>query len=226
MTQAQREAATANALVARAQAGDALAFTELVRRYRPRIYALALAITGNAAAADDIAQDVFTKAFTVLHKFEGRSAFFTWVYRMAMNRALNERRVQSRREAREVGDDPRLELAVATDSGGDPARAAMLRERYRLLLAALDALPADLRMTVILVALQGLSHGEVAVVQKVSEGTIAWRMHEARNRLMHATQTMRVPTRLTLSGDFAATLQAHGLDAWLHGIELAPIGKA
>jgi RNA polymerase sigma-70 factor (ECF subfamily) len=182
LTRAQREAATANALVAAAKEGDAQAFDMLVKRYRKRIFALALHITGSSDTADDIAQDVFLKAYRALGQFEGRSEFFTWVYRMTVNRSLNARRDRARR-GEDTLDDPRLELAVAVDSRSNPGRAAELRQSYARLLRALDALPVDMRTTVILVCMQGMSHGEVAVVQNVSDGTIAWRMHEARRRM-------------------------------------------
>jgi RNA polymerase sigma-70 factor (ECF subfamily) len=126
MTNAEREAETATALVAQAKAGDRRAFESLVRRYRKRIFALALHITGSASEADDIAQEVFLKAFRALPQFEGRSQFFTWVYRMAVNRALNVRRDRARRGEHPI-DDPRLELAVAVDSRANPSRAAELR---------------------------------------------------------------------------------------------------
>ena len=87
MTHAEREAATATALVDAAKAGDQGAFAALVTRYRKRIFALALHITGSASEADDIAQDVFLKAYRALPEFEGRSQFFTWVYRMTVNRS-------------------------------------------------------------------------------------------------------------------------------------------
>src|SRR5678815_1411655 len=167
MTHAEREAATATALVAAAKAGDARAFEALVARYRKRIFALALHITRSASEADDIARDRFLKAYRALPEFEGRSQFFTWVYRMTVNRSLNVRRDRARR-GEDLLEDPRLELAVAVDARSDPGRAAELRQTYARLLRALDALPVDMRTTVILVSLQGLSHGEVAVVQKVS----------------------------------------------------------
>ena len=113
---------------------------------------------------------MFLKAYRALPQFEGRSQFFTWVYRMTVNRSLNVRRDRARR-GEDVLEDPRLELAVAVDARSNPGREAELRQTYARLLRALDALPADMRTTVILVSLQGLSHGEVAVVQKVSEGT-------------------------------------------------------
>jgi RNA polymerase sigma-70 factor (ECF subfamily) len=210
MTHAEREAATATALVAAAKAGDGRAFAALVARYRKRIFALALHITRSASEADDIAQDVFLKAYRALPEFEGRSQFFTWVYRMTVNRSLNVRRDRARR-GEDVVDDPRLELAIAVDARRDPAREAELRQQYARLLRALDGLPVDMRTTVILVSLQGLSHGEVAVVQKVSEGTIAWRMHEARRRLHEAMTPERVPRRRELSTELSRALLEHGL---------------
>lgn len=180
-------------LVARAKAGDDRAFGELVRRYRPRIFALALHLTGRESDADDIAQEVFLKAYKCLDAFEGRSEFFTWVYRMAVNRSLNARRDRERRGETTM-DDPRLELAVAVDAAGDPARAAELREMYTSLLDALDRLPPAMRTSVVLVALQGFSHAEAAVVQKCSEGTVAWRIHEARHRLRRALERGRPRT--------------------------------
>jgi RNA polymerase sigma-70 factor, ECF subfamily len=210
MTHAEREAATATALVAAAKAGDQRAFEALVRRYRKRIFALALHISGSSSEADDITQDVFLKAFRALAEFEGRSQFFTWVYRMTVNRALNARRDRARR-GEDTLDDPRLELAVAVDARSNPSRAAELRQTYARLLRALDALPADMRTTVILVSLQGLSHGEVAVVQAVSEGTIAWRMHEARRRLHEAMAPEKLQRKRELSADLARLLTEHGL---------------
>jgi RNA polymerase sigma-70 factor (ECF subfamily) len=189
MTHARREAATATHLVAGAKRGDPKAFDELVRRYRGRIFALALHLSGGESEADDITQDVFLRAYDKLSEFEGRSEFFTWVYRLTVNRALDIRRARARRSESSIEqDDPRLERAVQIDSGGDPRRAAELRQTYARILRALDELPADMCTTVVLVALQGLSNGEAAVVQKCSRGTIAWRLHEARSRL-HAAMT-------------------------------------
>ncbi|HWU87731.1 MAG TPA: sigma-70 family RNA polymerase sigma factor [Kofleriaceae bacterium] len=211
MTNAEREAATATALVTAAKAGDQRAFEALVVRYRKRIFALALHITGSSSEADDIAQDVFLKAYRALPQFEGRSQFFTWVYRMTVNRSLNVRRDRARR-GEDTLDDPRLELAVTVDARSNPGREAELRQTYARLLRALDSLPIDMRTTVILVSLQGMSHGEVAVIQNLSEGTIAWRMHEARRRLHDAMAPERIHRkRGELSADLARVLTEHGL---------------
>ncbi len=219
MTRVEREAATASALVDAAKAGDRRAFESLVTRYRKRIFALALHITGSSSEADDITQEVFLKAYRALAEFEGRSAFFTWVYRMTVNRSLNARRDRARRG--EEPDDPRLELAVAVDARSNPARATELRQTYARLLRALDGLPIDMRTTVILVSLQGMSHGEVAVVQNVSEGTIAWRMHEARRRLHEAMAPEKLHRKRELSADLARVLGEHGLM-----IPVMPKGRA
>ena len=80
-------------------------------------------------------------------------------------------------------DDPRLVAAVAVDSHGDPERAVQLRDRYRALLEAFDQLSSLLQTTVVLTTLQGLSYKEAAVVLETTEGTVAWRIHEARRKM-------------------------------------------
>ncbi|MFA9470034.1 MAG: sigma-70 family RNA polymerase sigma factor, partial [Deltaproteobacteria bacterium] len=110
VSEAQRRGAEAAELVARAKAGDAAAFDELVRKYRPRVYSLALHLTGQASDADDITQDAFLKAYHKLPEFEGRSEFFTWIYRITLHRALNSKRDRKRRRTVPL-DDPRLVAA-------------------------------------------------------------------------------------------------------------------
>ncbi len=174
-------------LVRRAQAGDRAAFDDLVRRYRARIYALTLHLTGSRSEADDITQDVFTRAYQRIGTFAGRSEFFTWLYRIGVNRALNARRATARRRTSGL-DDPRVQAAVAVDAYGDPRRAAELRQTYARLVTALDRLSPALRSTVVLVALQHMSHDEAAAVLGCSPGTVAWRIHEARNQLRRALE--------------------------------------
>jgi RNA polymerase sigma-70 factor (ECF subfamily) len=182
VSEAQQRGAEAAELVARAKAGDRAAFDELVRKYRPRVYSLALHLTGQASDADDITQDAFLKAYRKLPEFEGRSEFFTWIYRITLHRALNAKRDRKRRPTVPL-DDPRLVAAVAVDSHGDPERAVQLRDRYRALLEAFDQLSSLLQTTVVLTTLQGLSYKEAAVVLETTEGTIAWRIHEARRKM-------------------------------------------
>jgi len=185
-------------LVAHAQAGDQAAFAELTRRYRPRIYALALHLTGDAHDADDVAQETFLRAYRKLPGFRAAAEFSTWTYRIAVNLSLNVQRANRRRRTTGL-DDPRVALAVQVDASGDPRRAAELRQIYTRLLAALDQLAAPLRSTVVLVALQGLTHEQAGVVLGCPSGTIAWRLHEARQKLALALEPPRPEVRSTLS---------------------------
>ena len=179
------------------RAGDPRAFEALVRRYRQRIFALALHMTGSPSDADDITQDAFVRAYKNIERFEGRSEFFTWLYRIALNRALNVRRDRTRRRTQDL-DDPRVTVAVAVDSGGNPHRAMELRETYGYLVKAFDRLSPLLKQTVALTMMQGLSYPEAAVVLETTEGTIAWRIHESRKQMRLALETMmKDPTPVT-----------------------------
>ena len=200
------EVQAATELVIKAKTGDRRAYGELVRRYRPRVVALALHLSGSASEADDIAQDVFMRAFQKLDSFEGRSHFFTWIYRMAVNRSLNVKRAKKRRRETDM-EDERIGRALAIDAGGDPEKAASLRQTYKLLLRSLDALPAAMRTSVVLVTLQGMSHDEASVIQQCSPGTVAWRLHEARKRLRKSlARDSRRTDGNRLSGDFIRLL--------------------
>ncbi len=194
LTDAERRGLEAAELVERAKSGDPRAFEELFRRYRPRIYALALHLTGRQSDADDITQDAFLRAYSKIGEFEGRSEFFTWLYRIALHRALNIKRDRGRRKTVDI-EDPRVEFAVKVDAAGDPRRAIELHEAYSHLLAAFDRLSPVLRTTVVLTVLQGLSYKEAAVVLESNEGTIAWRVHEARKQIKDTMdRLLREPT--------------------------------
>jgi RNA polymerase sigma-70 factor (ECF subfamily) len=181
---AQRRARDADALVSAARSGDAAAFDRLVRRFRPRIYALALHLSGSASDADDIAQDAFVQAYRHLSEFEGRSHFFTWLYRITVNRALSVQRAHKRGVV--SLDDVRVQVALQVDAPSDPRLALELRETYAALLEALDGLSSSLKSAVVLTALQGLSYQEAAIVLGTSEGAIAVRIHQARQQLRGA----------------------------------------
>jgi RNA polymerase sigma-70 factor (ECF subfamily) len=172
-------------LLAAARSGDARAFDALARRYRPRLFALGLHLTRSRSDAEDLAQEVLLSAYRRIDRFEGRSDFFTWLYRIAVNRAISRRRELQRRPVVSF-EDERLRLALEVDAAGDPRRALELRESYQHLLTALDRLAPGLQAAVVLVAVHGLPHSEAAAVLDVPEGTLGWRVHEAR-RQMHAT---------------------------------------
>ena len=184
-TAAQRRARDADVLVEKARGGDPAAFDGLVRRFRPRIYAVALHLTGSPSDADDIAQESFVEAYRHIAHFEGRSQFFTWLYRITVNRALNSQRQRARGAAVPL-EDARVEAAMAVDAPSDPRLALSLRETYAQLIGALDGLPAGLKSAVVLTALSGLSYEEAAVVLGTTPGAVAVRIHEARKQLRAA----------------------------------------
>lgn len=214
-------------LVARAKSGDQGAFAELVRRYRPRIYALAFHLTGRDSDADDITQDAFLKAYAKLPEFEGRSQFFTWLYRIALHRALNVKRAHGRRRTTTL-DDPRIAMAVEVDGGPDPRKRVELQETYAHLVTAFDRLSETLRTTVVLTCLQGLNYEEAAVVLDTTEGTIAWRIHEARKRMRTTIAKLEREPTTQKARQKAARLSTahedHGLEAALRllGVTVLP----
>jgi RNA polymerase sigma-70 factor (ECF subfamily) len=177
--------ATDRELVDSAKAGDAAAFGEFVRRHQKRVFRLAVHLLRDRAEAEDVSQEAFVRAYGALARFDGRSEPFTWLYRITVNLSLNA--IRSRKTGRSAGttDDPRIEAALVERRPGfaDPARQATDRELALALCAGVDSLSETLRTTLVLVAVDGLSHAEVSQVLGCPEGTVAWRVHEARKKL-------------------------------------------
>lgn len=172
-------------LVDRARGGDGGAFGELVRRHQQRIHRLAVHMLRDRAEAEDVTQETFIRAYQALARFDGRSEPYTWFYRITINLSLN--RIRSRKTSRATHDtdDPRLD-AVLTDrrpESADPSRSAQRRQLYLALCQGIDGLSDTLRTTLILVCIDGRSHEDVSKILGAPEGTIAWRIHEARRKL-------------------------------------------
>ena len=172
-------------LVDRARGGDAEAFGQLVRRHQPRILRLALHMLRSRPEAEDVAQETFIRAYQALARFDGRSEPYTWLYRIAVNLSLNT--IRARRTARTSGDatDPRLEafMVESRPDAANPSESALERQQYKALCEGIDGLSETLRTTLVLVCVDGLSHEEASQVLGAPEGTIAWRVHEARRKL-------------------------------------------
>jgi RNA polymerase sigma-70 factor, ECF subfamily len=172
-------------LVDRAKGGDADAFGVLVRRHQQRIQRLAIHMLRDRAEAEDVSQETFIRAYQALARFDGRSEPYTWFYRITINLSLN--RIRSRKTSRATHDtdDPRLEglLTDKKPESADPGTTAQRRELYRTLCTGIDQLSDTLRTTLILVCIDGRSHEDVAGILGAPEGTIAWRIHEARRKL-------------------------------------------
>ena len=154
------------ALVASASQGDLGAYDQLVRRYQARIYGLVYNMTSSKEDAEDLVQDVFVKAFSSLKGFRGTSSFYTWIYRIAINRTINFLKKRKKRQALSLNDvdegverDPAYVELSARES---PARDTSLLELQEKLNKALLTLSEKHRTVVVLHDIQGLPHEEIA----------------------------------------------------------------
>ena len=174
-------------LVKRALKGDLSAYDDLVRRYQERIYATIYHMTSNHEDANDLAQEAFIKAFQALRSFKGGSSFYTWVYRIAVNKTLNFLKQRKNRAQMSLDDldfnaehDPDL---VALVSEKTPRREVVLKELQEKLNAAMQRLSEPHRLVVTLHDVQGMSHDEVAKVMDCNIGTVRSRLFYARQQL-------------------------------------------
>lgn len=167
-------------LVEKARAGDVDAYEVLVRRHRGRIYRIALRMLGDPQDAEDVAQDVLIQVWTALAGFAGASAFTTWLYRIVVNRCMNQ--VRGRRWTRPVHEVDPLSVAGAEDT-------VIAQYRARATVEAIAALPPDQRAVIVLHQLEGLSYREVAAVVNVSEDAVRGRLHRARLSLVEALRS-------------------------------------
>lgn len=172
-------------LVEAARRGDKEAFGALVRLYQRRVYRLTLHLLRSHAEAEDVTQETFVRAYRALHRFDGRSEPFTWIYRIAVNLSLNTIRARRPRWNQTTPDDPQIEEQLAEEhpKTSNPHGASEDRQLAAALSSGIDALSHVLRTTLILVAVDGLSHAAASEVLGCTEGTVAWRVHEARRKL-------------------------------------------
>ncbi len=174
-------------LVQRARSGDLSAYDELVKRYQERIYATIYHMTSNHEDANDLAQDAFIKAFSALKSFKGGSTFYTWLYRIAVNKTINFLKQRKNKYHLSLNDldfnaenDPDL---VALISHKTPQRDAGLSELQKKLNEALLKLSEPHRMVVVLHDVQGQSHEEIAEIMGCNIGTVRSRLFYARQQL-------------------------------------------
>jgi len=171
-------------LVVRWRRGELDAFAALVRRHQRRVFGLLLRMLGNREEAEDATQDTFLNLHRHGHRFRFESRFSTFVYRVAVNAALNRRRSLGRRRSQvEAFTEAQSIGQLAPAAGSDP-EASLLGDRLRARLTSeLLALPEALRAPVILFDIEGLSYGEISEVLEVAEGTVKSRIHRARQAL-------------------------------------------
>jgi len=175
---------TEASLIARAKAGDSVAFEQLSGAYADRIFMLLLRLLGDRGDAEDVAQEVMLRAWRAIGGFRGNSSYFTWLYRIAVNEANRALQRRARRPASvPIGPE---ELQLPGSGLDDPAVRAEIRELRVALLRALHDLPAELRIAIVLRDIEGLSTQDAAEIAGVSKAAFKSRLHQARLRVRAA----------------------------------------
>lgn len=177
-----------SSLVLRSQGGDLAAFDLLIRRHQERVYATVYHMTANHEDAADLTQETFIKAYNALGGFKGDCGFFTWLYRIAVNRTLNFLKQRRNRTTHlslndidfNAEHDPDL---VALTSEKTPRRDLNLSELQERLNTALLKLSESHRMVVVLHDIQGVPHEEIARIMDCNTGTVRSRLFYARQQL-------------------------------------------
>jgi RNA polymerase sigma-70 factor (ECF subfamily) len=178
-------------LVDRARHGDHAAFRVLVERYQDRVHGLARRILRDPELARDAVQEGFLKAYAGLERFEGRSGFYTWLYRLVFNQCIDmKRRDRSSRHeewddeiAREAAPGANIDPMPLATELADPANAYHRDQLREALVAAIESLPDDARRTLVLREVDGLSYEEIAKALRIPKGTVMSRLHYARRRV-------------------------------------------
>jgi RNA polymerase sigma-70 factor (ECF subfamily) len=181
------------ALVERVQRGDKKAFDLLVLKYQTKIVKLVSRYVRDQGDALDVTQDAFLKAYRALPNFRGESAFYTWLYRIAINTAKNHLVTMSRRPA-EVdlsgGDDDETQLDSLQKEMETPENLLLTKEIQDTIIQTIDRLPDDLRTAITLRELEGLSYEEIATVMDCPIGTVRSRIFRAREAIDNQLQPL------------------------------------
>ncbi|WP_083457327.1 sigma-70 family RNA polymerase sigma factor [Sandaracinus amylolyticus] len=181
-------------LVRRAQQGDQRAFRELFDRYHKRAYAVAFGVLKNKHDALDVVQESFVKVHRHLDGFQGSSSFYTWLYRIVMNLAIDQLRRKKTARPVEYDDAIDREGALADEHvlprmlDANPRRTVIRRELMQRVEEALATLPEYHRQVIVLREIEGLSYEEMAEVLEVPKGTIMSRLFHARRKMQVALQ--------------------------------------
>lgn len=176
-------------LVRAVRHGDRDAFRVLVERYQRKVTAVALGMVRNPEDALEIAQETFAKAYESLQHFKGDSTFYTWLYRIVVNLAIDFRRRERRRPTVPIEDTPASDetqgyvLPVRDEGLADPYEQVRAREIGARVLAAIEELTPDHKAVILLREVEGLSYEEISRVMQCSKGTVMSRLHYARKKL-------------------------------------------
>lgn len=177
-------------LIEQCRQGVRPAFDALVLRYQDRIFNTVWRICGNRSEAEDLTQEAFVKALQAIDRFDGRSGFYTWLFRIATNLALSERRRAARRQTYSLDsagpEDDRGGLPADQRPGApgaEPEARACADESHALVLAALASLDQEHRAVVVLRDMESFGYEEIAEILEVPIGTVKSRLHRARMAL-------------------------------------------
>ena len=186
----RREAEEDRDLIREAQKGDQAAFRRLVERHQRRAFAIAMGLVRDENDARELVQDAFLRVYKGLGTFQGSSSFFTWLYRIVTNLAIDLMRKPGRRDqeladSHSTEDDADFPLVARID-GADPLDVVRRREIAARIQTALDALPPYHRGVILMREVEGMSYEEMAEAMGVSKGTIMSRLFHARQKLQRA----------------------------------------
>ncbi|MCC6202421.1 MAG: RNA polymerase sigma factor RpoE [Gammaproteobacteria bacterium] len=180
-------------LVERVQQGDKRAFDLLVLKYQHRIIKLIMRYVRDPSEAMDVAQDAFIKAYRALPSFRGDSAFYTWMYRIAINTAKNHLVAAGRRPLTaelENADGEQLDLDLIGSDTANPENLLLTEQIKSNLLEVVEQLPEDLRTAITLREVEGLSYEEIAAAMDCPVGTVRSRIFRAREAIDRRIQPM------------------------------------
>ena len=171
-------------LVDRARLGDRHAFDLLVLKYQSRLLSLVIRLVSNQSDALDVLQDTFVKAYRSLNTFRGESAFYTWLYRIAVNTAKNHMAARAK-ESKDISVDDKgtIELPVLQDLSA-PEDEVGAGELQRAILHSIEQLPDDLKHALTLRELEGMSYDEIALAMGCPIGTVRSRIFRARDHVV------------------------------------------
>jgi len=174
-------------LVKRVQRGDKTAFDLLVRKYQHKVIKLVSRYVYDPSDAHDVAQEAFIKAYRALPGFRGDSAFYTWLYRIAINTAKNHVAARNRAPVSSVSEfgneDSEVDFSARLSDIDTPEALLLTDEVRRTILSAIDALPQDLRTALILREIEGMSYEEIAKTMECPVGTVRSRLFRARDTI-------------------------------------------
>lgn len=173
-------------LVERVQRGDKAAFDVLVRKYQHKIIKLVTRYVHDSTEALDVAQEAFIKAYRALPGFRGDSAFYTWLYRIAINTAKNHLVAESRRpldHGVDLQDPDQYDMQARLRDVDTPERLLLTEEIQRTVEQAIEQLPEDLRTAIVLREIEGLSYEEIAEAMSCPVGTVRSRIFRAREAI-------------------------------------------